>query len=122
RPFLIPFPLTIAESCATFTPMKNPGAIMQKEHFEILLEAIDSKFQITMEAFSTLDKKIDHVEERLTEKIEIVDCKVMGLSKRLDSVEERLSKEIAEVRNDLAAHRSNTELHHAQPKRPLKRA
>lgn len=95
---------------------------MQKEHFEILLEAIDSKFQVTMEAFSTLDKKIDCVEERLTEKIEIVDCKVMGLSRRLDAVEERLSREIAEVRSDLDAHRNNTELHHAQPKRSLERA
>ena len=68
-----------------------------------------------MEAVSALDKKIDHVEERLTEKIEIVDCKVMGLSKRLDAVEERLSREIAEVRTDLDAQRNNTELHHAQP-------
>lgn len=95
---------------------------MQKDHLEILLESIESKFQITLEAFQSLNNKIDGVEERLTDKIEIVDCKVMGLSKRLDSVEERLSRESAEVRNDLAAHRNNTELHHAQPKRPLKRA
>jgi hypothetical protein len=95
---------------------------MQKDHLTILLESIDSKVQLTMEAVSALDKKIDDVEVRLTEKIEIVDCKVMGLSKRLDSVEERLSKEIAEVRNDLADHRNNTEMHRAQTKRPLKRA
>ena len=95
---------------------------MQKDHLVILLESIDSKVQLTMEAVSALDMKIDQVEERLTEKIEIVDCKVMGLNKRLDSVEERLSSEIAEVRADLAAHRNNTELHKAPPKRPLKRA
>lgn len=95
---------------------------MQKDHLTILLESIDSKVQLTMEAVSALDEKIDSVEERLTEKIEIVDCKVMGLSKRLDSVEERLSREIAEVRDDLASHRNNTELHHAQPKRSVKRA
>lgn len=95
---------------------------MELSHLAILLESIDSKVQITMEAVSALDKKIDDVEERLIDKIELVDCKVMGLSKRLDAVEERLSHEITEVRNDLSAHRNNTELHHAPPKRPLKRA
>jgi hypothetical protein len=99
---------------------------MQKDHLEILLESIDSKFQITLEAFQTLnqkiDTKVDELRIELKQDIAVVDSKVMGLSKRLDSVEERLSREIAEVRNDLAAHRNNTEMHHAQPKRPLKRA
>lgn len=99
---------------------------MQKDHLEILLESIDSKFQITLEAFQTLnqkiDTKVDELRIGLKHDIAVVDSKVMGLSKRLDSVEKRLSDEIAEVRADLAAHRNNTELHHAPPKRPLKRA
>lgn len=99
---------------------------MQKEHLEILLESIDSKFQVTLEAFQSLnqkiDTKIDELRTELKQDIAVVDSKVMGLSKRLDSVEERLSGEIAEVRADLAAHRNNTELHKAPPKRPLKRA
>lgn len=95
---------------------------MELNHLAILLESIDSKVQITMEAVSALDKKIDSVRDELKEDIAVVDCKVMGLSKRLDAVEERLSHEIAEVCSDLAAHRNNTELHHAPPKRPLKRA
>ncbi|MDD2309772.1 MAG: hypothetical protein PHH91_09350 [Desulfuromonadaceae bacterium] len=99
---------------------------MQLNQIAILLESIDSKVQITMEAVSALDKKIDtKIDElriELKQDIAVVDSKVMGLSKRIDSVEERISNEIAEVRNDLAAHRNNTELHHAQPKRPLKRA
>ncbi len=99
---------------------------MQKDHLEILLESIDSKFQITLEAFQTLnqkiDTKVDELRVELKQDIAVVDSKVMGLSKRLDAVEERLSSEIAEVRNDLAAHRNNTEMHHTQPKRPLKRA
>lgn len=95
---------------------------MQKDHLLVLLESIDSKVQLTMEAVSALDKKIDNVRDELKEDIAVVDCKVMGLSNRLDSVEERLSGEIAEVRADLAAHRNNTELHKAPPKRPLKRA
>jgi tetrahydromethanopterin S-methyltransferase subunit G len=99
---------------------------MELNDIAILLESIDSKVQITMEAVAALDKKIDtKVDElrvELKHDIAVVDSKVMGLSKRLDAVEERLSNEIADVRNDLAAHRNNTELHHAQPKRPLKRA
>jgi hypothetical protein len=99
---------------------------MELSHIAILLESIDSKVQITMEAVSALDKKIDtKIDElriELKQDIAVVDSKVMGLSKRLDSVENRLSSEIAEVKADLTAHRNNTELHHAQPKRPLKRA
>lgn len=99
---------------------------MQKDHLEILLESIDSKFQITMEAFQALnqkiDTKVDELRIELKQDIAVVDSKVMGLSKRLDAVEERLSNEISDVRNDLAANHNNTELHHAQPKRPLKRA
>ena len=99
---------------------------MQKDHLEILLESIDSKFQITLEAFQSLnhkiDTKVDELRIELKQDIAVVDSKVMGLSRRLDAVEERLSSEIAEVSNDLAAHRNNTEMHHAQPKRPLKRA
>lgn len=94
---------------------------MKKEHFEVVLESIDSKFQQMLECFSTLDSKIDRVEERLTEKIEVVDAKVMGLAKRLDQVEERLRAEIAEVRTDLAEHRNSTELHHTPKKQVLKK-
>ncbi|MHB8122983.1 MAG: hypothetical protein ACYDG4_12600 [Desulfuromonadaceae bacterium] len=95
---------------------------MELNNLAILLESIDSKVQVTLEAVSALDRKIDSVRDELKEDIAVVDCKVMGLSKRLDSVEKRLSDEIAEVKADLAAHRNNTELHHAPPKRPLKRA
>lgn len=97
-------------------------AIFSESQVMMLIEDYDRTLKLVFEGITAIDKKIDTVEERLIEKIEIVDNKVMGLSKRLDAVEERLSSEIAEVRNDLAAHRNNTELHHAQPKRPLKRA
>jgi len=66
---------------------------MQKEHFEILLESIDSKVQITMEAVLALNLKLDT---------------------KVDELRVELKQDIA--------HRNNTELHHAQPKRPLKRA
>lgn len=81
---------------------------MQLNQIAILLESIDSKVQITMEAVLALDNKIDtkidELRVDLKQDIAVVDSKVMGLSKRLDSVEKRLSDEIAEVRADLAAH------------------
>lgn len=101
---------------------------MQKDHFEVVLESIDGKFQQMLECFSTLDAKIDRVEERLTDKIELVDAKVLGLAKRVDAVEKRLSGEIAEVRgeiaevrHDLRAHRENVEQHAVPKKRVLKK-
>ena len=116
---------------------------MTKEYTDLILETMNDKFQQMLECFSVLDTKIDSVEERLTEKIEIVDAKLMGLSKRvdaveknlndkidaveknlndkIDSVEKRLSSEIAEVRSDLADHRSNTEMHAPNRKRALKK-
>jgi hypothetical protein len=85
--------------------------------------SIVNKVQLAMETVSALDKKIDTVRDELKEDIAVLDCKIMVLSKRLDSVEERLSSEITVVRNDLAAHRNDTELHSpAVRKRPLKRA
>ena len=38
---------------------QNPEVVMKKEHFEILLESIDSKVQITMEAVLALNLKLD---------------------------------------------------------------
>jgi hypothetical protein len=119
------------------------GITMQKDHLEILLESIDSKFQITIEAFSSLNGKIESVRDELIEKIEIVDCKVMGLSKRvdtletnlnaridsvetnlnarIDSVEANLSARMDELQAEMVSHRVNTELHRIPRKQPLKR-
>jgi len=70
-----------------------------------VLESIDSKVQLTMEAVSAFDTKIDTVWDELKEDIAVLECKIMGLCKRLDSVEGRLSRENTVVRNDLAAHK-----------------
>lgn len=98
---------------------------MEKEHFEIILESLDSKMDLVLEALKATNQKIDdntaELKAELKEDIAVLDCKIMGLSKRVDSVEERLSAEIAEVRADINEHRSSTELHQAPRKRPLKR-
>ena len=95
--------------------------VVTNNQMMVVLEAMRSEIMAVHECFSVLDNKIDGVEQRLTDKIEIVDAKVMGLARRLDSVEERLSQEIADVRSDLVEHRANTEMHRVPKKRALKK-
>jgi len=51
-----------------------------------VLEGMRSEIKAVHECFSVLDHQIEGVEERLTDKIELVDAKVMGLSMRVDRV------------------------------------
>jgi len=95
--------------------------VVTKEYTNLILETMNDKFQQMLECFSVLDTRIDRFEERLTEKIEIVDAKLMGLSRRVDSVVKNLSAEIVEVRDELRAHRENVELHAIPKKRVLKK-
>lgn len=99
---------------------------MQKEHLEILLEQMDSKFDLVLESYEvlrgeiaahgrrtderfdlvdfkidTLNRKIDAVDEKLSKQIGAVDEK---LSQRIDELDERLSKRIDEVEKNLSAH------------------
>ncbi|GFO52994.1 hypothetical protein GMSM_00010 [Geomonas sp. Red276] len=105
---------------------------MKNEHFEIMLEKMDSNFQLVLDAYSALDRKIDAyreesnakhdhtafqiqvlnnkidgVEERLTAGLEKVEDRLTRVEGRLDSVEEKLDT----VGADLAAHRMDTEAH-----------
>ena len=73
---------------------------MQKDHFEILLESVDSKMQLLLEGFSVLDSKIDAVKDQLTERADLTDFKIDVLNKKIDG-----------VAADLKAHRADTEAH-----------
>jgi len=122
---------------------KRLEAVFSESQVMMLVEDFNSNLKLVFEGISAIDKKLDDKAADLQEGIAVVDCKVMGLSKRLDSVEKRLSDEIAavkadvakvkadlaivkvdvaEVKADVSAHRNNTEMHTALPKRPLKRA
>jgi hypothetical protein len=108
---------------------------LQKDHLMILLESMDSKMQITVEAVGSLNDKIDGVESRLNARIDHVDSilkvtidevallhkKVDAVDKKVDSVEKNLSERIDAVYKELVAHRNDTESHRSQPKRSLKR-
>ena len=106
---------------------------MQKEHFEILLENVDSKFNLILEGFSTLDKKIDDFRGELKEDISLLDHKITALSNRVSSVETNLSARIDAVETNLGAridavhselidHRNNTEMHKAPRKREARKS
>ena len=73
---------------------------MQKEHFEILLESVDSKIQLLQEGFSVIDSKFDAVKDHLTERADLTDFKIDVLNIKIDG-----------VAADLKAHRADTETH-----------
>jgi outer membrane murein-binding lipoprotein Lpp len=95
---------------------------MEKEHFEILLEDVNSKFELILEGLAAFDKKFDRKIEELSEKVEHNSFKIDTLNKKIDAVDkrlsdkidavdEKLSKKIDAVAVDLKAHRSDTEAH-----------
>ena len=67
---------------------------MEKEHLEVILENIDKKFDIVIEGYSTLDRKIDNLANKTEERFDLVDFKIDTLAA------------------DLKAHREDTEAHH----------
>ena len=95
---------------------------MEKDHLEILLEDIQSKFELVLEGHDSLRTEIrgarDESNEKhehtaflikaLNDKIDAGDAK---LDKKIDDVEGRLTKKIDAVAEDLAAHRADTEGH-----------
>ena len=108
---------------------------MEKQHFEILLENMDSKFNFMMEAFGGLNDKIElegnkrenennllnekiaalsnrigSVEANLNAKIDSVET---NLNVRIDSVEASLGAKIDAVHSELIDHRNNSEMHRA---------
>lgn len=85
---------------------------MQKDHLEILLEDIRGKFDLVLESHAALDRKIDNRFDELNEKIEHNSFMIGALNKKIDAVDERLSNKMDAVSADLSAHRADTEAHH----------
>jgi hypothetical protein len=73
---------------------------MEKEHLEVILENIDKKFDIVIEGYSTLDRKIDDLAKKTEERFDLVDFKFSVLNDKIDA-----------VASDLKAHRDDTEAH-----------
>ena len=96
---------------------------MEKAHLEVILESIDSKFDLVLEGHASLDRKIDALAQRTEERFDLVDFKIDTLNQKIDAVDERLSKKIDDVDEhlsgkidtvaaDLKDHRNDTEAHH----------
>lgn len=91
---------------------------MKEDNLEIILEDINSKFDLVLEGYSSLDKKIDDLARKTEERFNLVDFKFEVLNNKIDSVaadlkatDERLSGKIDAVAADLKAHRHDTEAH-----------
>ena len=84
---------------------------MKKEHLEMILEDISGKFDLVLEGYSSLDKKLDTRFDELNEKIENNSFKIDVLNKKIDGVENSLGKKVDGVAAELKAHRVDTEAH-----------
>ena len=106
---------------------------MKKGNLEIILESIQSKFELVLEGHEVLRMEIQDTKQELREDIGLVNVKVEALNQKIDSVDVRLSKKIDSVESrlsqriddieshlsqkidavaaDLSAHRADTEAH-----------
>ena len=73
---------------------------IEKGHLEMILEDINGKFDLVLEGYSSLDKKLDTRFDELDEKIENNTFKIDVLNKKIDGVSA-----------ELKAHRADTEVH-----------
>ena len=77
---------------------------MEEVHLQIILEDINSKFNVVIEGYNALDRKIDNLEKRNNERFDLLDF-------RIDTVNNHLTQKIDAVAADLKAHRADTEAH-----------
>lgn len=106
---------------------------MEKDYLEMLIEEMNSKFDLVLEGQESLRKEMHGIRDDLSEKIDHntfmikalntkidgvekrLDAKIDGVEQRLDTkidnVESRLSKKIDSVAVSLDAHRRDTEAH-----------
>jgi len=96
---------------------------MKKENLEVILEDMNSKFNLVLEGHEAIRSEIRELSRKTDERFDLVDFKIdtlnkkieyvdLKLSKKIDDVELRLSKKIDAVAADLSAHRADTEAHH----------
>jgi hypothetical protein len=104
---------------------------MEKQHFEILLESMDSKINLILEGYSVLDKRIVDEGEKRREENELLNVKISALSHRFDAVDSRLDGidgrldsidgRLDSIHSELIDHRNNSEMHTAPRRSGLKK-
>ena len=85
---------------------------MEKEYLEMLLENMDSKFDLVLEGQESLRKEMHGIRDDLSTKIDQNTFLIKALNQKIDGVDEKLSKKIDGVAAELKAHRADTEAHH----------
>lgn len=67
---------------------------MEKGNLEMILEDINNKFDLVLEGYAALDRKLDSRFDLLNEKIETNSFKIDVLNQKIDGFEEKLTKKI----------------------------
>ena len=85
---------------------------MEKQrHLEVILEDMNSKFDLLIESHQSLQQQIYDTKTELKEDIGLCNFKIDTLNDKIDGVEEKLTQKIDAVAADLKAHRTDTESH-----------
>ena len=74
---------------------------MKKDNLEVILEQMNSKFDLVLEGHAVLRSEIRELGRKTDERFDLVDFKIDTLNKKIDA-----------VAADLSAHRADTEAHH----------
>ena len=74
---------------------------MEKDNLEMILEDINGKFDLVLEGYAALDKKLDNRFDELNEKIENNSFKIEILNQKIDGVEKKLTEKIDGVEEKL---------------------
>jgi hypothetical protein len=74
---------------------------MEKDHLEILLEDIRSKFDLVLEGHSAIRSEMHSMRQEINERLEHGEFKLDTLNTKIDA-----------VATELSAHRVDTEAHH----------
>ena len=84
----------------------------EQSHLEIILEDMNSKFDLLIEGHQGLQREMREMRTELKGDIELCNFKIDTLNTKIDSVEAKLTKKIDGVAADLKSHRADTEAHH----------
>jgi len=75
---------------------------MKKEYLEMLLESMDSKFDLVLEGQESLRKEMHGMRDELSEKIDMNTFRIDALHKKIDGVDEKLTSKIDGVEEKLS--------------------
>jgi len=79
---------------------------MEKNHMEIILEDIQSKFELLVEGHVGLNERMDKLEENF-------ESRAQQTERLMSSFHRETRTQIKAVADDLAAHRTDTESHNS---------